>query len=512
MSTLVDNLLGAPRPSEARRIEALPTGTPVWAGSEDLPLNQTQREALGALASVGGLIGNIGVGFGKTLIALLSAEAAGKTPVLLLHPASTRTALLREVEKWQVGAGVIAMSYAELSQPGGMEKLADIAPAFIFCDEAHYLKSPKSARTKRLRRYIQDYPGVGFAAVSGTLTKDTLFDYAHLCEWALRAGSPLPRAYSTLDAWARCLDAKPQEWPTAADWAQLKRALGFDSKDDARAAFRRRFESTPGVVTTRAGSVGASLRFKEIGCEIPEIIDEAIRAGVENFERLDGEFLDGPLDLARYLRQLACGFYYRWAYQPPMAWLYARREFYSRVREVIKTGRYDTEKYATDYLREIQDPAWLKWEPHHTTPPPPTECVWVSDYLVEDIERRAAEEPALVWVEWRELFDRLDLPKGDPENQDPDRSCVVSIHADSRGKNLQGWSNNIVVGPPAGGLVWEQMVGRTHRQGQAADTVHVEVYTHTDAYLKALESARTDARYIEETQGTPQKILYGDWS
>jgi hypothetical protein len=57
-------------------------------------------------------------------------------------------------------------------------------------------------------------------------------------------------------------------------------------------------------------------------------------------------------------------------------------------------------------------------------------------------------------------------------------------------------------------VVWEQTIARTHRPGQEADDVYVDIFQHTDELETAYFSAVLDARYIEATQGQKQKLLY----
>ncbi|RJS27861.1 hypothetical protein DRW03_00005 [Corallococcus sp. H22C18031201] len=52
-------------------------------------------------------------------------------------------------------------------------------------------------------------------------------------------------------------------------------------------------------------------------------------------------------------------------------------------------------------------------------------------------------------------------------------------------------------------------IGRCHRQGQLADEVEVELYQHTDELVGAFEKARDFTRFIEQTEGTPQKPNVG---
>ena len=51
--------------------------------------------------------------------------------------------------------------------------------------------------------------------------------------------------------------------------------------------------------------------------------------------------------------------------------------------------------------------------------------------------------------------------------------------------------------------------------GQLADECEVELYQHTDELIDAFRKARDFARFIEQTEGTPQKLCfanYDDWA
>ena len=64
--------------------------------------------------------------------------------------------------------------------------------------------------------------------------------------------------------------------------------------------------------------------------------------------------------------------------------------------------------------------------------------------------------------------------------------------------------------PPSGGVEWEQGMARTHRPGQEADEVTVDVFLHTEEMQRAFDNAIRDARYTEESQGQKQKLLYAE--
>ncbi|ABF86823.1 hypothetical protein MXAN_3179 [Myxococcus xanthus DK 1622] len=125
--------------------------------------------------------------------------------------------------------------------------------------------------------------------------------------------------------------------------------------------------------------------------------------------------------------------------------------------------------------------------------------------------------PGIAWVEFPELGQRIAKAAGVPFHgggpeasatiirESGKRSIVASLRARGTGKNLTMFSRMLFVNPPADGVAWEQAIGRRHRQGQLADEVEVELYQHTDELVGAFQKARDFARFIEQTEGTPQK-------
>ena len=80
----------------------------------------------------------------------------------------------------------------------------------------------------------------------------------------------------------------------------------------------------------------------------------------------------------------------------------------------------------------------------------------------------------------------------------------------AQGKNLQVWGNHFVAHTLSDGARWEQLLGRSHRQGQRRATVSVTVPNFSE-FSGALASAQQGARYIEEATGLNQRLLRADW-
>jgi len=161
--------------------------------------------------------------------------------------------------------------------------------------------------------------------------------------------------------------------------------------------------------------------------------------------------------------------------------------------------------------KEVRD----RWRPH-----PPVEAVWLHDFLVQDIVEwtQKLDAPGICWYEHDALGTALSahMPvfgpgeQGDAISTFDGQFCAASIRAHGDGKNLQRFSRNLITTPPANGTSWEQVLGRTHRPGQMADEVEVEVYLHDESLLEAIWKAVEDAQFVEDSQGQPQKLLFAD--
>jgi hypothetical protein len=160
-------------------------------------------------------------------------------------------------------------------------------------------------------------------------------------------------------------------------------------------------------------------------------------------------------------------------------------------------------------------------------PEPPSEAVWLSDFLVHEslrwVDTCSTAAPGIIWYQHVCVGEaiaaarrRLPLYGAGADaskrltHHDVKRQPVIvaSMRAHATGKNLQEFCRNLITTPPSGGLDWEQMLARTHRPGQQADEVWADVYVHTLETLGAFAKALEDARYIEQSQGQRQKLLY----
>jgi len=532
--------------SEIKRILALPTAsdtvpdlTPkLRRPGGQMRLFPIQNRALWAAYQAKGMLGLISVGSGKTLISILLPRVLGARRPLLLIPASMRNPfddLWREYAQHFYVSKIKIMSYAQLSNPKSRTALLDMRPDLIIADEAHYLRHRSSARTRRVIEYLRKHPDCRFCCMSGTLTNRSIHDYAHLSVMALRAGTPLPRDWFTLNAFSQVLDADTR--PSKNDWRIYEKffrgVAGYKLKlneASARQAFRHRLVRTPGVVATRAKDIGSSLIITQRTPKVTPKVEEVLNRMELTWEAPNGDEISDPMTMARYARQVSQGFYYEWEWPNGVVdheWLKARKQWNRWVRMILQSNRLglDSPLLVTNALRDGRLrhakalAALHQWEAVKDRPEPPTVARWIDPWLVRDAVQwaRSQDDPPILWYDSLAVeaaLRHMGVPvygAGTVIPADTPRLIGASIAVHGTGKNLQAWRNQLVISPPSSGKAWEQLLGRMHRTGQEADEVHCHVYNHTPAFKAALEKAKRDAAYIFSTQGQKQRLAYATW-
>jgi len=513
-----------------------------------------------ALSGVEGLgaIGAIDVGFGKTLIGELAGEAVrlalglDETPstLLLVPPEMMRGQHSRDRQWARLHfeyTPPTAISHGRLSMPESSTLLERLGPKVIVIDEAHAFRNDTAARTKRLIRYVQGNPHVRVLILSGTLSARSILDYAHLAEIALRDRSPLPLSNRTAIMWANVLDVdgEPDRYAHSAvkplvEWAagRVEFEPGASATTKARLAYGERFRSLPGVVATESSACEASLVLRQWKTLVPVVVRDALKAISNDWILPDGTEIVSALDWSRHAATISSGFFQRWTVEPAEDWLDVRRTWFASLRSFLDhragpgldspglVSRAVSKGTLGPGLKRKLD-AWIEvreqYGRHAGIYGPPTVAVWIDDFLPSAVadwrdKRRAKGERGIVWYQSPEIAARLrrfgfstyGAGTDSPHDRVDFPACSIRVHG--RGKNLQAWADGLVVEPPTSGQVWQQLLGRTHRPGQAEYVVRMSVAAHTWVARQAIERATADAAFIEQTGGGMQKLGFAAWN
>jgi hypothetical protein len=510
-------------------------------------LRPVQALALHDIGVHGGAFLPVGVGEGKTLIAWMAAYMLGAKRPLKLLPAgliegAERARRDQLATHWLIPNHVRLLSYEMLGRAQAEGELEEYAPDLIICDEVHRLKNKRAACTRRVARYMAKHPTTAFVGMSGTIMRDSLHDFAHVLFWALKGGAPIPTEPHELDDWASALDEIKPGKP-GADYTQIGPGalLELCSPEEisreqpltaARRGFRRRLVDTPGVVATAGDGerVDCSIYVRAQTYKIAPITNEHFALLRGKWERPDGKLLEQGVDVWRHARELALGFHYAWDPPPPKDWVDARRGWSSYVRAILGRSRtLDSPLVVINAIDagKIDDEGCVlaKWRAIKPTFKPNTIAVWHD----ESVLARCAEwakTPGIIWTEHHFFAERLAKETGLPYyagkgfdrrgqfiEDSTSKTIIASIDANRDGKNLQfKWNRNLIVSPPEGWDVWQQTIARTHRPGQAADEVVVDVLVGCREHVAAWRKAIAGTLATRDTVGGTPKLLLADIS
>lgn len=581
-----------------------------------------QAEAIASYEAHGGLLAPIGVGFGKTLATLAIAEKAwrkGIRKIMLMLPSNVLPQLYKVDLKWarlripitypifwlggrgleerktivkQNKAGVYVYTYSLLSAKDADLIMQTVDADLMILDEAHNIARRHAARTRRISRYMENRFTQGrradLSALSGTITSKGIHDYYHIARWALNARCPLPLAAPLAQEWANIIDAEAGKWgdPVTTtgtgplmpliEWARKNYPDETlpESTSGFRRAYKLRFNSCPGVVSTGDAEIGTSLiicnrpvlNYKQ--CEGFDLLEKLANQISDIWLTPNGDEIEHAIHCWKWLNEISgAGFYNQLTWPEPDT--FSKRKSMSQDQAVdyierSKVHHAAGQVYAKSLRRWLQDRSkpgldtpflvgqdffrnqgktvnerdlYEQWLNHRACdfegrPDRDSKAVRVCSFKINAALEWAKEtkpkgEGALFWVHHQEVghwmyetltnagFDTLYAPAGANELiLDPankDKLVVASIKAHGTGKNLQHFQNQYFVQWPRPAVDAEQTIGRTHRTGQMAD--ELSVYTNLTLEWDFMNFAATvnDSLYIQQTTGNRQKLIFSNY-
>lgn len=579
-----------------------------------------QVEALLQYDAVGSPFCPIGVGWGKTLLALMIANRAWRRPeirgrannrrILLVcytgayeqlvgHDIGwARTKVPIQVPFYSLGrkrpqerlayakslrSGCYVIPMSHVSDRSFSEFIAALKPDTVILDEAHQCSNPTAARTKRIRGYCEE-SNCDFVPLSGTMTRKSIRDYHHLLKASRGDQMPLPKSSMLAAEWGQVLDSGAGDPSDAAtgpikplvEWARRKfpREDFSFSTDGIRHAYMRRLCTAPGVVSSGDADLGVSLILatKEIPQETCEAapgwakLTSLIADVQEAWLTPNGDEIEHAIHTWKWMFELSAGFYNELTWPEPD--VYAERRGIStgeavKALEAAKfyhSGHQEYSKVLRSWLESRARPgldtpflvgkdmhshgpknvtpdlyeAWQTWKARdfEGRPERDSRAVRICPYKVHAAVRWAAALESgggIVWAYHEDVcrwaFEELRAAGADPllclagdagnrailDPANAGRLIVASIAAHGTAKNLQAWSRNFLIQTPRPPAMAEQLLGRTHRNGQAADEVRVDMVHTLEFDHLNFAACITDAVYIHTTTDNRQKLVYAQY-
>lgn len=503
-----------------------------------MELRYLQAAALTELHDFRGAAAPIPAGEGKTLPSLLAPTVLEAERSVLFVKAKLRDkAIQYDIPFYQQHFRFkyvpIVVSYETLSSPKNARLLWEIQPTLVICDEVHALKDEKSIRWKRFRRYFDEFPDTVLFALSASFTERSIMDYWHILKLTHKERSPVPTTFHRAREWADATDADIDPEKRVPPGALERFCAPGESVRDG---LRRRIVETPGIISSTDSHLSRlpGLEIYEVDPgEPPAEIRSAFEGLRSTWETPGGETVDSATTCFLHATTLALGYYTRWVWpggEPDLEWIEARKNWHKWVREWIQ---YTGSRHAIDEewrvagmceKGELSSPYWEPWaaiKDRYGREGPPRETIWISDWIINHaaeyaarIEKDRESGPLLVWVRspriGEPLAAKMGVPyfgAGDSRILSYDGTCVASMLVHGEGVNLQDrFHTNILVGTPYGGTQWEQLLARTHRFGQRADTVTFHVYLHCREMRNALQRSENRAIYAAETLLGEQRL------
>ena len=466
---------------------------------------------------------------GKTIISALAPVVLGSKRPLFLAPAKllgeydgvvckrtgkTEKEFRKLAEHWQVSRDYTFLSYEKLSNIKYYSGILDrIQPDFVCCEEGHNLKNPKSIRSKVLKEYLKAHPETVVLNLTGTWSRNSMKDGAHMSEWCLGDMSPLPRTYMTLEEWSGALDENVKERLAPGALLEFCEGTPNPKLDDVRTAIGLRITQTPGFVTVQTSDCNATLTLQgEPFNGYDPNMDEVFADLRHSWETPDGVSFNEPIQLYNYLRQCQTGFHYYLDPPPPDTWKIRRRAWGTFVREVLKVNREgwlsEWQVAAACHQGKLDSmglyAAWQEVKPSYD-PEKHKHTSWFDYRAMEHVCDWLVKEKGIVFTPYVAVGEKLKEMAGVPyfgqKGLDPQAGlvddyrgpCVASLGASKEGRNLQHYEKALIVGGVGSASVMEQLLGRLHRQGQTADEVTYDIFYGCIEGLAEIHQARREA-------------------
>lgn len=429
------------------------------------------------------------VGKGKSLISLLLPSCIDcKRPAIVI-PANTRHQTVHEVipkfkDSFYIRDDIRFFSYSDFSL--GKRSIFEYRPDLLILDESHKLANKRSARTHTVIKYMKENPLTKIVSLSGTMVDKSIREYAHILLWShTKKYCPVPWNFMDQEIFDRELEYNR---PTSF----VKKICPHGTATTPREAFFNRLKATPGIIIEEKDDLNLRIKWGKLSVNTPDVIKQAILNIRRSATLPNGRIMESASDIAAKIVQISQGYYTYWKVDPPKEYLDARREWNEfKSVNLFKRG-LTTDSRVLKHGLKIEDPKAVNWEYWRKKFQPDVEVEWLTTEVLEQVISFVTPK-TIIWVGSPHIGLKVqkisDIPyfgQGQTKKlseYEGDRVCL-SIQSMGTGLNLQAFNKNFILTPPASQRMFEQLVGRTARQGQEEETVTNMVLQNT-SYLKS---------------------------
>jgi hypothetical protein len=334
-----------------------------------------------------------------------------------------------------------------------------------------------------------------------------------------------------------------------------------------RKAYRKRLHTAPGVVATADSGVGTSIVFHNEPAGKPsEELRKLMEAVETQYLTPNGDEIEHAIFKFKWLYELSSGFYNALLWPTPEEISLAKNVSLEEAQEALARAQeqhQEAQEYARLLRQYLKNPhpkidtpmlvgleisrnggrrvgtelaaQWrraksLEWEGMPERYPVQ---IRVDPYKIEKMIAWAKSLPkktgALIWVYHQEMgrwatealreagLDPLYAAAGQHGNRvitnprNASRIIVASIMAHGKGKNLQRFQEQFFLQWPRSAEQAEQVLGRTHRQGQKADMLIYNLCLTTEFDHQMFGACLVDSLYIHQSTGNRQKLIFGTY-
>ncbi len=492
-------------------------------------LRPIQAMAIRESLQLGGVWCAARVGAGKTLIAGLLATLYEDQRPLIIVPGGHNDKTELEFKGyrkagWDLSHKIQVITYHDIAHDVDEKLFRSYSPRRLICDEVDKLRrvgKTGSGTARRVAQWMAAHPTTSMDAMSGTMFKEGLKDYAHVINWVLKKNAPVPELPVRIAAWHNALK------DGSAGKSVWKELTGNELGSDFRRAYRERLWHSPGILISVDCFDGVPLTLERVSLDTDQALARLYEDGVtpDGFDVVDdgsedAESIDGTWAVER---QMALGFYYKPDPDPPQEWAKKRRMWFRFVRRMIALGRFNTELQVRRWAEKNGDETWLAWKAIQPTFQPRFAPVWLNDTAI-DFARSWGESGGIIWTDHRAFAARLSAETGwrwfagggrDASGmmieECRDQTIIASRQANGTGRNLQRWCRGLITAFPGNGRDAEQLLGRQHRDGQM-NPVFIDVLTACRAHHADITKVINLSHQELEEMGRKNKVLTAGWS